>query len=76
MKSNKLKKDATYYVGRPIKEKKGYNQKVVYVDSDFKKHTSKLYALKARDFAYGFMGWGVSQRAICISQAAFDKLTK
>lgn len=72
----KLKKDATYYVGRPVKENKGYAQKVVYVDSDLKKHTSTTYSAKARDFAGGFMGFGVTERAICISQSEFDKLTK
>jgi len=72
----KLKKDATYYVGRPIKEKNGYAQKVVYVDSDLKKNTSITYSAKSRDFTGGFMGFGVTERAICISQSEFDKLTK
>jgi len=70
----KLKKDKTYYVGRPQKSGKGYGQKVVYVDSDGKKHTSTTYSEKARDFQGGFMGFGVRERAICLSQSAFDKL--
>jgi hypothetical protein len=72
---DKLKKDTTYYVGRPIKENKGYAQKVVYVGSDFNKHTSTVYSVKAKDFVGGFIGFGVTKRAICISQSEFDKLT-
>ena len=72
--ATKLKLDTTYYVGRPVKEKKAYAQKVVYVDEKGKQHTSTTYSFNARDFANGFMGFGVSERAINISQAAFDKL--
>lgn len=72
----KIKKNTTYYVGRPVKQGNAYAQKVVYVDSDLKKHQSTTYSAKAKDFLGGFMGFGVSERAICISQAAFDKLTK
>jgi hypothetical protein len=72
----KLKKNTTYYVGRPFKERKVYGQAVVYVDSNLKKHTSTTYSAKARDFSGGFMGFGVSERAICISAPEFNKLTK
>jgi hypothetical protein len=69
-----LKKDTTYYVGRPQKEGKMYSQKVVYVDNKGKKHVSHSYSGKSGDFQNGFMGFGVTARAINISQAAFDKL--
>lgn len=70
----KLKKLATYYVGRPIKSGKQFAQKTAYVDGKGVVHYSTTYSAKARDFAGGFMGFGVSERAICISQSAFDKL--
>ena len=72
----KLKKDTTYYVGKPFKLRNVYKQAVVYVDSNLKKHTSSTYSKKARDFSDGFMGFGVSERAIRISAVEFNKLTK
>jgi hypothetical protein len=70
----KLKKNRTYYLGRPVKEGVNYAQKTVYVDAKGKTNTSKTYSSKAGDFANGFMGFGVSERAIKISQKEFDKL--
>lgn len=70
----KLKNNTTYYVGRPVKEGNVYAQKVVFVDSKGKKNTSKTYSSKARDFQGGFMGFGIKERAINISQSEFDKL--
>ena len=69
-----LKKDATYYVGKPTKKGLIYAQKTVYVDKDGKKHISDTHSRKASDFKGGFMGFGVSQKAIVVSQNAFDKL--
>jgi hypothetical protein len=70
----KLKKNTTYYVGRPVKERNVYVQKVVYVDANGKKHNQSSYSSKARDFQGGFMGFGVTARAINISQSEFNKL--
>lgn len=69
-----LKKKTTYYVGRPVKKGQVFSQLTVYVDADGKKHESDTHSRKSRDFADGFMGFGVSERAINISKAAFDKL--
>ena len=71
---SKLKKKTTYYVGRPIKQGKLYAQKVVFVDANGKKNTQTTYSSKAKDFQGGFMGFGVTERAINISQSEFDKL--
>jgi hypothetical protein len=70
----KLKKNTTYYVGRPVKEGYAYVQKVVHVDANGKKHIDASYSSKARDFQGGFMGFNVTTRAINISQSEFDKL--
>jgi hypothetical protein len=72
-----IKKNATYYIGRPVKKGKYlYEMKTAYVDKNGKIHYQVQRASKARDFTGGFMGWGVTERAICISQSAFDKLIK
>jgi len=67
----KLKKDTTYYVGKPFKQGKVYGQAIVYVDSNFKKHTSEIYSAKARDFAKY-----ANPKIIFISAIEFNKLTK
>lgn len=72
----KLKIKTTYYVGRPVKENQMYVQKVAYVDKNGLIHYQKSYSAKARDFQNGFMGFGVSERAINISQTEFNKISK
>ena len=77
----KLKKNTTYYVGKPFKDAKNfriwvYGQFVVNIDSNLKQHTQMRYSAKAKDFSDGFMGFGVSERAICISPIEFERLKK
>ena len=46
----------------------------MFVDANGKKNTQTTYSSKAKDFQGGFMGFGVTERAINISQSEFDKL--
>jgi hypothetical protein len=67
----KLKKDTTYYVGKPYKQGKVYGQAVVFVDSNLKKIIHEIYSAKARDFKKY-----ANPKTIFISAVEFNKLTK
>ncbi len=67
----KLKKDTTYYVGKPFKQGKAYGQAVTYVDSNLKRISYAIYDLKARNIKKY-----ANPKVIFISAVEFNKLTK
>lgn len=75
----KLKKASdTFYIGKPVKKGKMYEQKVAWVEINPKGHSKvhyqKSYSSKASDFKTGFMGFGVTQRAKVVTENQWKKI--